>query len=101
MQETKKKRSRIVCSYQTLHTVDLIQILTRHTLTRTDSALKIAPAKNHCSVLSFFWPHHKVYLVGKGKGEGEGDIGRGQGRGENGAQRPGLGCERSHTENIW
>ncbi len=49
-----KKWSRIVCSYQTLHTVDLIQILARHPLTRTESAIKIAPAKNHCSVLSFF-----------------------------------------------
>ncbi len=54
LQETKKNWSRIVCSYQTLHTVDLIQILARYPLTRTESALKITPAKNRCSVLSFF-----------------------------------------------
>ncbi len=64
MRETKKKWSRIVCSYQTLHTVDLMQILARHTLTRTESALKIAPAKNRCSVLSFFGhiTHHTAAL---------------------------------------
>jgi hypothetical protein len=44
LRETKKNWSRIVCSYQTLHTVDLIQILARHPLIRTESALKIAPA---------------------------------------------------------
>jgi hypothetical protein len=31
-----------------------MQILARQTLTCTESALKIAPAKNRCSVLSFF-----------------------------------------------
>jgi hypothetical protein len=41
-----------------------MQILARHTLTRTESALKIAPAKNHCSVLSFFGhiTHHTAAL---------------------------------------
>ncbi len=41
-----------------------MQILARHTLTRTESALKIAPAKNHCSVLSFFChiTHHTAAL---------------------------------------
>jgi hypothetical protein len=60
----KKNWSRIVCSYQTLHTVDLMQILARLTLTRTESALKIAPAKNRCSVLSFFGhiTHHTAAL---------------------------------------
>jgi hypothetical protein len=59
-----KKWSRIVCSYQTHHTVDLMQILVRHTLTCTESALKIAPAKNRCSVLSFFGhiTHHTAAL---------------------------------------
>ncbi len=59
-----KKWSRIICSCQTLHTVDLMQILARHTLTRTESALKIAPAKNHCSVLSFVGhiTHHTAAL---------------------------------------
>jgi hypothetical protein len=47
-----------------LHTVDLMQILARHTLTRTESALKIAPAKYRCSVLSFFGhiTHHTAAL---------------------------------------
>ncbi len=64
MRETKKNWSHIVCSYQTLHTVDLMQILARHTLTCTESALKIAPAKNRCSVLSFFGhiTHHTSAL---------------------------------------
>ncbi len=64
MRETKKKCSCIVCSYQILHTVDLMQILARHTLTRTERALKIAPAKNCCSVLSFFGhiTHHTAAL---------------------------------------
>jgi hypothetical protein len=64
LQETKKNWSRIICSYQTLHTVDLMQVLMRHTLTCTESALKIAPAKNHCSVLSFFChiSHHTAAL---------------------------------------
>ncbi len=63
-EKPKKNWSRIVCSYQTLHTVDLMQILARHTLTRTESALKIAPAKNRCSVLSFFShiTHHTAAL---------------------------------------
>jgi hypothetical protein len=41
-----------------------MQILARHTLTRTESALKIAPAKNCCSVLSFFGhiTHHTAAL---------------------------------------
>ena len=41
-----------------------MQILARHTLTRTESALKIAPSKNHCSVLSFFGhiTHHTAAL---------------------------------------
>ncbi len=41
-----------------------MQILARHTLTRTESALKIVPAKNLCSVLSFFGPitHHTAAL---------------------------------------
>ncbi len=41
-----------------------MQILTRQTLTRTESALKIAPAKNSCSVLSFFGhiTHHTAVL---------------------------------------
>jgi hypothetical protein len=64
LQETKKNWSCIVCSYQTLHTVDLMQILGKHTLTCTESAIKIAPAKNHCSVLSFFGhiTHHTAAL---------------------------------------
>ncbi len=64
MQETKKNWSCIVCSYQTLHTIDLMQILARHTLTRTESTLKIAPVKNRCSVWSFFGPitHHTAAL---------------------------------------
>ncbi len=59
-----KNWSRIVCSYQTLHTVDLMRILARHTLTRTESALKIVPAKYRCSVLSFFGHiiHHTAAL---------------------------------------
>ncbi len=41
-----------------------MQILARHTLTCTESALKIAPAKNRCSVLSFFGhiTHHTAAL---------------------------------------
>jgi hypothetical protein len=41
-----------------------MQILAKHTHTRTESALKIAPAKNHCSVLSFFGhiTHHTAAL---------------------------------------
>jgi hypothetical protein len=41
-----------------------MQILVRHTLTRTESALKIVPAKNCCSVLSFFGhiTHHTAAL---------------------------------------
>ncbi len=41
-----------------------MQILARHTLTRTESALKIAPAKNHYCVLSFFGhiTHHSAAL---------------------------------------
>ncbi len=41
-----------------------MQILARQTLTRTESALKIAPAKNRCSVLSFFGhiTHHTAAL---------------------------------------
>ncbi len=41
-----------------------MQILARHTLTCTESALKIAPAKNRCSVLSFFVhiTHHTAAL---------------------------------------
>jgi hypothetical protein len=41
-----------------------MQIFARHTLTRTESALKIAPAKNRCSVLSFFGhiTHHTAAL---------------------------------------
>ncbi len=41
-----------------------MQILARHTPTRTESALKIAPAKNRCSVLSFFGhiTHHTAAL---------------------------------------
>jgi hypothetical protein len=41
-----------------------MQILARHTLARTESALKIAPAKNRCSVLSFFGhiKHHTAAL---------------------------------------
>jgi hypothetical protein len=63
----------IVCSYQTLDTVDLMQILTRHTLTRTESALKIAPAKNRCSVLSFFGhiTHHTAALREKASADDE------------------------------
>jgi hypothetical protein len=59
-----KNWSCIVCSYHTLHIIDLMQILARHTLTRTESALKIAPAKNRCSVLSFFGhiTHHTAAL---------------------------------------
>ena len=60
MRETKKNWSHIVCSYQTLHTVDLMQILARC----TESALKIAPEKYHCCVLSFFGhiTHHTAAL---------------------------------------
>ncbi len=59
-----KNWSRIICSYQTLRTDVLKRILARHTLTRTESALKIAPAKNRCSVLSFFGhiTHHTAAL---------------------------------------
>jgi hypothetical protein len=41
-----------------------MQILARHTLARTKSALNIAPAKNRCSVLSFFGhiTHHTAAL---------------------------------------
>ncbi len=41
-----------------------MQILARHPLTRTESALKIAPAKNRCSVWSFFGhiTHHTAAL---------------------------------------
>ncbi len=41
-----------------------MQILARQTLTRTESTLKIAPAKNRCSVLSFFGhiTHHTAAL---------------------------------------
>ncbi len=41
-----------------------MQILARHTLTRTESALKITPAKNRCSVLSFCGhiTHHTAAL---------------------------------------
>jgi hypothetical protein len=41
-----------------------MQILARHTLTRTESTLKIVPAKNRCSVLSFFGhiTHHTAAL---------------------------------------
>jgi hypothetical protein len=41
-----------------------MQILARHILTRTESALKMAPAKNRCSVLSFFdhITHHTAAL---------------------------------------
>ncbi len=41
-----------------------MQILARHTLTRTESALKIAPANNRCGVLSFFGhiTHHTAAL---------------------------------------
>ncbi len=41
-----------------------MQTLARHTLTCTESALKIAPAKNRCSVLSFFGhiTHHTAAL---------------------------------------
>ncbi len=41
-----------------------MQILARHTLTCTESALKIAPAKNCCSVFSFFShiTHHTAAL---------------------------------------
>ena len=41
-----------------------MQILVRHTLTCTESALKISPAKNRCSVLSFFGhiTHHTAAL---------------------------------------
>ncbi len=41
-----------------------MQILASYTLTCTESALKIAPAKNHCSVLSFFGhiTHHTAAL---------------------------------------
>ncbi len=61
--------SHIVCSYQTLHTVDLMQILTR----RTESALKIAPAKNHCSVWPFFGhiTHHTAALREKISADGK------------------------------
>ncbi len=41
-----------------------MQILVRHTLTRTESAFKIEPAKNRCSVVSFFGhiTHHTAAL---------------------------------------
>jgi hypothetical protein len=41
-----------------------MQILARHTLICTESALKILPAKNRCSVLSFFGhiTHHTAAL---------------------------------------
>jgi hypothetical protein len=44
-----------------------MQILATHTLTRTESKLKIAPAKNCCSVLSFFGhiTHHTAALKEK------------------------------------
>jgi hypothetical protein len=59
-----KKWSRIVCSYQTLHTVDLMQILARHTLTHTESTLKIAPAKTVAVCCHFFDhnTHHTAAL---------------------------------------
>jgi hypothetical protein len=41
-----------------------MHILARHTLTHTESALKIVPAKNRCSVWSFFGhiTHHTAAL---------------------------------------